>query len=123
MRAPNGHSIPVGPDAKLQAHSSVTTKTKCTYNLSPEMVATVKELLEKHHVASSQDALVEQAIQEPARRIRDVDEARLWALASRDEEFESESEALADLFAEDDRDAWTTYVEFRRSVGLSWSLN
>jgi ABC-type taurine transport system ATPase subunit len=82
------------------------TKTKRTYNISPEAVATVKRLVEERHLAPSQDALVERAIIEFARRVRDADDARMWQAARDDAEFQAEVEQIgAEFFADDDR-AW-----------------
>jgi hypothetical protein len=63
-------------------------KTKRTYTISTEAVATVKRLLEELRLAPSQDALVEQAIVEFARRARDEEHARLWEQAASDPEFQ-----------------------------------
>lgn len=81
-------------------------KTKRTYNISTEVVATVKRLVEEQHVAPSQDALVEQAIVELARQLRDAADARRWQQAATDAEFQTEVAALDEEFAADDLDAW-----------------
>jgi hypothetical protein len=73
----------------------MSTKTKRTYNISPEAVALVKHLVEERHLAPSQDALVEQAIAELARRVRDADDARLWEQAASDGEFQAEDSCHA----------------------------
>jgi hypothetical protein len=84
----------------------VNTKTKRTYNLSATTVATVKYLVEERHVAPSQDALVDQAIREYARRLRDAADAALWSQAATDEEFQEEVRALDMGFTTDDQRAW-----------------
>jgi hypothetical protein len=84
----------------------VSTKTKRTYNISTEAVATVKRLVEERHIAPSQDALVEQAIAELARRVRDADDARLWEQAATDLEYQAETGRLDAEFGVDDRHAW-----------------
>jgi hypothetical protein len=84
----------------------MSTKTKRTYNISQEAVATVKRLVEERHLAPSQDALVEQAIAELARRVRDADDARLWQEAGADAEFLAEAHQLDAEFTEDDLRAW-----------------
>jgi signal transduction histidine kinase len=84
----------------------VSTKTKRTYNISSEAVATVKRLVEELHVAPSQDALVEQAIAELARQVRDAEEARLWEQAAADPEFQAEMRELDEGFAGDDPEVW-----------------
>lgn len=84
----------------------MNTKAKRTYNISPEAIATVKRLVEERHLAPSQDALVEQAIAEFARRVKDADEARLWAAAGADARFQAEAAQLDAEFAPDDLHAW-----------------
>jgi len=84
----------------------MAVKTKRTYNLSPNAVATVKRLVEERHIAASQDALVEQAITELARRVRDADDARLWEQAATDPEFQAEMTKLNSEFLQDGRRAW-----------------
>jgi hypothetical protein len=82
------------------------TKAKRTYNISSDAIATVKRLVEERHIASSQDALVEQAINELARRIRDADDADLWASAQDDPSFLAEAAQFDHEFAKDDSEAW-----------------
>jgi hypothetical protein len=84
----------------------MSTKTKRTYNISPEAIATVKRLVEERHMAPSQDALVEQAIAELARRVRDDDDARLWQQAAGDSEFQVEADLIETAFPADDLEAW-----------------
>jgi hypothetical protein len=84
----------------------MSTKMKRTYNISEEAVATVQRLVKERHLAPSQDALVEQAIIEFARRIRDADDARQWQEAGSDVRFGAESEQLDAEFARDDLRAW-----------------
>jgi hypothetical protein len=84
----------------------VSTKTKRTYNISPEAVATVKRLVNELHVAPSQDALVELAIADLARRVRDAEDARLWERAAADPEFQAEMRELEASFASEDLRAW-----------------
>lgn len=84
----------------------MSAKTKRTYNISPEAVATVKRLVEELRLAPSQDALVEQAIADFARRVRDAQHARLWKQAASDPEFQAEIGQLEAGFAGDDLRAW-----------------
>jgi hypothetical protein len=84
----------------------MSTKTKRTYNISREAVAVVKRLVEERHLAPSQDALVEQAITELARRIRDADDARLWQGAANDADFQAEARQIDAEFGGDDLHAW-----------------
>jgi len=69
---------------------STTTKTsrlKRTFNLRRGTAVTIKRLVEVDHVAPSQDALIERAIQGLARRIRDDLYARQCAEAGVDPEY------------------------------------
>lgn len=65
-------------------------RIKRTYNLSPETIATVKRLVEVEHLESTQDALVERAIAELNRLVRDAHDARLWSEAAEDAAFQAE---------------------------------
>lgn len=86
--------------------SLMSIKTKRTYNISPEAIATVKRLVEQRHLAPSQDALIEQAIADFARRVRDVDDAQLWEVAGADSQFQAEMETLDVEFIRDDLRSW-----------------
>ncbi len=81
-------------------------KVKRTYNLSPEIVSTVKSLVEESGVAPTQDALVEAAVSSLARRIRDQEHARQFARCAEDPGFRREMETIAAEFEADDRAAW-----------------
>ncbi len=83
-----------------------TSRTKRTYNLSASTVATVKELAGEYRIASSQDAVIEMAVERLARSVRDERHAAAWADAARDPEFVRENEQLAREFAAAERDAW-----------------
>lgn len=80
-------------------------KVKRTYNLSEDAISIAKHLVELH-VAPSQDAVVERAIREMDRMVRNASEADLWAQAARDPEFRQELVELDKLFAPDDTEAW-----------------
>ena len=75
--------------------ASMSTKTKRTYNLSPEAVAHVRDLAARGDLAASQDAVVEMAIEQLYREVQDREEAALWSTAARDEGFRREMRALA----------------------------
>ena len=62
--------------------------------------------MEECHVAPTQDALVEQAISELARRLRDADDARLWQQAAESAAFQEETRQLDLEFSVDDVEAW-----------------
>lgn len=73
-------------------------RVKRTYNLSAATVRSVKELAGDYRVARSQDAVVELAVDELRRRIRDAEEAAAWERAAADPAFRAEVEAIdADL--------------------------
>jgi hypothetical protein len=81
-------------------------RAKRTYNLSDHAVKTVRDLVAEYHVAPTQDAAVELAIDELARRVRDAAEAELWARAAQDPEFRREAEEIAGAFRTADRESW-----------------
>jgi hypothetical protein len=68
-------------------------------------VETVRELVEAH-VAPSQDAVVERAIRDLARRLRDELHTELWARAGQDPTFQAEMQELWDGLAADDDRSW-----------------
>lgn len=63
---------------------------KRVYNLSPATIATIRRLVEVDGIAPSRAALVELAIAELDRHIRDARDAELWTQASRDSAFVAE---------------------------------
>jgi hypothetical protein len=69
-------------------------RVKRTYNLSPDTIATVKRLVEVEHLEPTQDALVERAVAELARLVRDAHDARLWSDAAQDEELQAELQQI-----------------------------
>ena len=74
---------------------SMSTRTKRTYNLSPEAVAHVRDLAARGDIAHSQDAVVEMAIEHLYRDVRDREEAARWSAAARDGGFQREMRTLA----------------------------
>jgi len=81
-------------------------KVKRTYNLSEATVAAVRELVEKEHVASSQDALVEMALADFFMALRYREEARRFEEARHDPEIASELALLEQEFRSADREIW-----------------
>ncbi len=79
---------------------------KRTYNLSSETVAAVKRLVEERGAASSQDAFVERAIRELIRQLQDLEDARLWRRAARDEQLQGELKHIETEFRNEDYNAW-----------------
>jgi hypothetical protein len=81
-------------------------KTKRTYNLSRRTIETVQTLVADRQVAPTQDALVELAVDELARHVREADEADAWAAAAADPEFAAESEDLQTAYRTADAETW-----------------
>jgi hypothetical protein len=84
----------------------MASRVKRTYNLSDATVKSVREMAERYGVASSQDAVVELAVDELERRLRDEREAAAWASAAIDPAFVAESEGLDAAYATADRETW-----------------
>ena len=81
-------------------------KTKRTYNLSRRTIETVQTLVAERHVAPTQDALVELAVDELARHVRDADEAEAWSTAANDSEFTAEADELTAAYRSADAETW-----------------
>jgi hypothetical protein len=84
----------------------MSTRTKRTYNLSPATIRRVREMAEEYRVAPSQDAVIELAVDELERRLRDDREAIAWAAASDDPQFTAEADRLEQQFSSADRESW-----------------
>ena len=83
----------------------IVLKAKRTYNLSRRTIETVQALAERK-VAPTQDALVELAVDELARHVRDADEATAWAGAAADQEYLAEAEELEAAHGDRDPATW-----------------
>ncbi len=81
-------------------------KVKRTYNLSEPTIRTVRELSERYGLDRSQDAVVELAVEELERRLRDAEEARAWAAAAEEPEFQQESDSLEAVYRSADEETW-----------------
>jgi hypothetical protein len=81
-------------------------RVKRTYNLSDRTVRTVRELSDRYGLERSQDGVVELAVEELERQLRDANEARAWAAAGEDPEFELESAELATAYRSADAETW-----------------
>lgn len=79
-------------------------RTKRTYNLSQETVRRVRELASDYDSASSQDAVVELAVDRLYRDARERAEGDLWAAAARDPCLQREVAEIATAF--DDAGPW-----------------
>ena len=85
---------------------SMATRVKRTYNLAPRTVHSVREMVDRYGVASSQDAVIELAVDELERRIREQREADAWKRAADDPQFQSEAGELEVAYSAADREAW-----------------
>ncbi|HEY4632969.1 MAG TPA: hypothetical protein VIH00_03545 [Candidatus Limnocylindrales bacterium] len=79
---------------------------KRTYNLAPETVRRVRELAADYHVAPSQDAVVELAVDELDRRLREAREADAWEAARLDAAFAAEAGDLEAAYGSADAETW-----------------
>jgi hypothetical protein len=81
-------------------------RTKRTYNLPERTVRTVRELAAAHGVAETQDGVIELAVDELARRLREDAEGERWASAAVDPAFAVEAGDLAGAYASADAETW-----------------
>lgn len=81
-------------------------KEKRTYNLAPRTVRAVRELADKYRAAPTQDAVIELAVDELGRRLRDEAEGEIWAAAAGDTAFTGEVEELQGAYRSADRETW-----------------
>ena len=86
--------------------TDMATRVKRTYNLAPRTIHLVREMAEHHGVASSQDAVIELAVDELERRIREQREADAWQQAADDPRFQSEATELDAGYGAGDRETW-----------------
>ncbi|MBI2755384.1 MAG: hypothetical protein HYX52_01615 [Chloroflexi bacterium] len=84
----------------------MANKEKRTYNLTAATVRTVRELADEYHAAPTQDAVVELAVSELARRLRDEEESAVWEAAAADPTFRAESQEIEDAYRGADRETW-----------------
>jgi hypothetical protein len=78
-------------------------RTKRTYNLPERTVRRVRELAAGGVVGSSQDAVVETAIERLYDQVRADEDARRWAEAAEDRDFQAEMAAITRELDEPDR--------------------
>ena len=78
-------------------------RTKRTYNLPERTVRRVRELAAGGQVGSSQDAVVETAVERLYDQVRADEDARRWAEAAEDRDFRTEMAAIARELDEPDR--------------------
>jgi predicted kinase len=87
-------------------HAPMPTRVKRTYNLRSSTVRAVREMAESYRVAGSQDAVIELAIDELQRRLRDAQESVTWEGAAQDPEFVAEARDLEDAYRTADQETW-----------------
>ena len=85
----------------LHVDHACMARTKRTYSLRPATVSRVRELAARY--GSSQDAVVDRAVEELDRAVRDEVEASRWAEAAEDPEFTTEAARISAAFDEPDR--------------------
>lgn len=83
-------------------------RVKRTYNLDPRTVRRVREMAERYGVAPSQDAVVELAVDELERHLREARETDAWEAAASDPEFANEVSTVVDAYRSADRETWPT---------------
>lgn len=81
-------------------------KEKRTYNLTADTVRAVRELADEYHAAPTQDAVVELAVSELARRLRDEAESATWEAAAADGVFTAEAQQIEDAYRGADPETW-----------------
>ena len=84
----------------------MATRMKRTYNLAPATVRRVREMAERYGVAASQDAVIELAVDELERRLRDEREGAVWEEAASDPGFREEADEIEEAFRSADRETW-----------------
>lgn len=87
-------------------HRRMRRTVKRTYNLPPRTLSQVREMAERYGVAASQDAVVELAVDELERRLRDQREAVTWEAAAGDPLFRAEAHELEAAYRSADRETW-----------------
>jgi len=84
----------------------MTGRVKRTYNLAPSTVRRVREMAETYGLAPSQDGVIELAVDELERRLRDEREADVWERAAQDREFVAEADDMEARYRSADRETW-----------------
>jgi hypothetical protein len=86
----------------------MASRVKRTYNLAPATVRRVRDMAERYRVASSQDAVIELAVDELERHLRETAEAQAWGAAASDPEFVAEVQEMEAAYRSADRETWPT---------------
>ena len=66
----------------------------------------MRDMAERYGIASSQDAVIELAVDELERRIREQREADAWEQAAADPQFRSEVDDIGAAYRSADRETW-----------------
>jgi hypothetical protein len=85
------------------------TRVKRTYNLPERTVRLVRDLAAVHGLAETQDGVVELAVDELARHLREAEEARVWAAAAADAGFAAEGRSIERETTPTERDSWRSW--------------
>ena len=85
------------------------SRVKRTYNLPDRTVRLVRDLAVVHGLAETQDGVVELAVDELARHLREAREAEAWAAAAEDPDFAAESRTIDREVTPAERDAWRAW--------------
>jgi hypothetical protein len=81
-------------------------RVKRTYNLPARTVEVVRELAASYGVAGTQDGVIELAVDELARRLREDEEAAQWEAAASDPAFRREASEVERTYAAADLETW-----------------
>lgn len=84
----------------------MASTVKRTYNLQPSTVKRVREMAERYGIAASQDAVVELAVAELERRLREARETEAWEAAAGDTLFRNEAAEVEASYRSADRETW-----------------
>ena len=85
---------------------TMSPKQKRTYNLAPRTVRAVRELADEYHAAATQDGVIELAVDELQRRLRETAEARIWEAAAGDPGFTGEAGEVEKAYGSADSETW-----------------
>lgn len=79
---------------------------KRTYDLAPATVRLVRDLTEDHAVAPTEDAVIELAVAEMDRALRELREGDAWAAAVADPDFVGETAQVEAAYGAADMETW-----------------
>ncbi len=85
---------------------TMPTRVKRTYNLAPSTVRRVSELSQTYGVAATQDPVIELAVDELDRSLREAREAQAWADVAADPALRRELDNLGRAYESADAETW-----------------